>query len=164
MLRRLTSLRQRGDTLVEVLIAITIISLILGGAYVVSNNSLRATLDSQEHNEALQLAQSQLEQVKGIVNGGGTGIFPGPGTPFCITTAGVPGTGGVCNFNSAGGTPITGQPVFTISICQSTTSALGAACNPTTNGTVFTVSAKWPSAIGTQTDQEQIVYRLYKLP
>lgn len=53
--------RERGDTIVEVLIAIAVASLILVGAYVSTRQSLTTVQDTQEHSEALQLAQTQIE-------------------------------------------------------------------------------------------------------
>lgn len=58
---KLRRLHQAGDTMVEVLISMAIVSMILGGAYVTSNKSLLATRDAQEHVQALKLADAQLE-------------------------------------------------------------------------------------------------------
>jgi prepilin-type N-terminal cleavage/methylation domain-containing protein len=57
---------QRGDTIVEVLIAVALLAVILTGAYVTSNNSLRAERDSQEHAEAVTLAQAQIESLESL--------------------------------------------------------------------------------------------------
>ena len=74
---QLAARRQRGDTLVEVLIAIAVVSLILGGAYVTTNRSLYATRAAQERGNALKLAESQIEQLKGIVASNPTAVFGG---------------------------------------------------------------------------------------
>jgi prepilin-type N-terminal cleavage/methylation domain-containing protein len=55
---------QNGDTLVEVLISILIVSMILTGAYVTTNRSTLRVIDSQEHAQALKLAESQLELIR----------------------------------------------------------------------------------------------------
>jgi type II secretory pathway pseudopilin PulG len=52
---------QAGDTIVEVLIAMAIVSLVLVGAFVTSNKSTQATRDSQEHAEATQDIKTQIE-------------------------------------------------------------------------------------------------------
>ena len=52
---------QQGDTIVEVLIAITVISMVLVAAYVTTSRNVNAMTDTQEHSEALQLAQTQIE-------------------------------------------------------------------------------------------------------
>lgn len=51
----------QGDTIVEVMIAIAIVSLILAGAYRISGKSLNTVRDSQEHSQASQIAQGQLD-------------------------------------------------------------------------------------------------------
>lgn len=54
----------RGDTILEVLIAILIVSSILGAAYASTSRSLQVTRTAQERGEALKIAESQLEQIK----------------------------------------------------------------------------------------------------
>lgn len=54
-------LRDRGDTIVEVLISIALIGTILAGAYAAAYRSSRDIQDSQEHETAIVLGQSQLE-------------------------------------------------------------------------------------------------------
>lgn len=63
----MNKLNIRGDTIVEVLIAITVVSTVLGGAYASSNRSLNATRQSQERGEALKLAETQLERLKASI-------------------------------------------------------------------------------------------------
>ncbi|MBI1856817.1 prepilin-type N-terminal cleavage/methylation domain-containing protein [Candidatus Saccharibacteria bacterium] len=59
-------LAMRGDTIVEVLIAITIIGIVLSGAYVAVNSSLNASQDSLERSSGTKLAESQLERLKSV--------------------------------------------------------------------------------------------------
>jgi Tfp pilus assembly protein PilV len=62
MSRRL--LNQAGDTLVEVAMAISILSVILVTAYSVANTSAETGLQARERTEATQLAQSQAELLR----------------------------------------------------------------------------------------------------
>ena len=64
MKNRLIKIRERGDTIVEVLIALAILTAVLGGAYYSANQSFRSERDSQEHTEALTIAQTQLEELR----------------------------------------------------------------------------------------------------
>lgn len=66
MFRRLFK-RENGDTIVEVLIAMAILALVLGGAYYTANQSFRNDRDSQEHSEALTVAQTQIEALRTYV-------------------------------------------------------------------------------------------------
>ncbi|HEX7963912.1 MAG TPA: type II secretion system protein [Candidatus Saccharimonadales bacterium] len=81
------SRRERGDTIVEVLVAIVIVASVLGGAYVVSNHSLQSTRGTQERASALKLAEAQIEQLKAQATLAPTTIF-GAGVPtqFCLTS------------------------------------------------------------------------------
>ena len=73
-------LKQRGDTIVEVLIATAVVSLVLTGAMAVSNNSLKQIRAAQERSEAQAYAQSTVELLDGY-----TGQQqPLQQTPFCL--------------------------------------------------------------------------------
>lgn len=56
----------RGDTIVEVLISVTIISFVLGAAYLLTSRSLQAGLAAREHTEALNYVQGQVERLKSV--------------------------------------------------------------------------------------------------
>jgi type II secretory pathway pseudopilin PulG len=78
-----TRLKNNGDTIIEVLIALAVISLVLVGAYVSTQKSTLDVRDSQEHTEALKLLQTQIESIKGLSVGGDTSVFH-TGSLFCI--------------------------------------------------------------------------------
>jgi len=56
----------RGDTIVEVLICILVISSVLAGAFAVTNQSLLEVQDSQERSQAVKIAETQIERLRGI--------------------------------------------------------------------------------------------------
>ena len=58
------SIKQRGDTIVEVMLALTVIGMALGVSYGIANRSLATGQLAQERTEALKLAESQLEILK----------------------------------------------------------------------------------------------------
>ena len=88
-LHRLRALnrQQTGDTIVEVLICIAVVSTILAGAFVVSNRSSVAVRTSEEHAQALQYLQGQIEQLRADA---ATKLYVDPSfsTPFCYKTDG----------------------------------------------------------------------------
>lgn len=144
--------RERGDTLVEVLIAISVVSLILGGAYVTTNRSLLATRAAEERGNALKLAESQVEQLKGLAKSDPDAIF-GAGTPspFCI--AGQPGavvigTSAECRVDAAG-QPTGTEPIYELSIIRGS------------DGNTFTVVNEWTDPSGQIVDNLQLIYRVY---
>lgn len=157
----MVKLHQRGDTIVEVLIAITIVSLILGGAYVTSHNSLDATLDAQEHTNALQLTQGQVELLRTDATTGNpifTDAVDPSGTPpsfFCLSDNGsVQTTQAACTVNSVGSTSTSNGPVIYFERVVGRVSA-------SDGSYTFTVETSWPG-LENKTDQVQLIYRVYE--
>jgi prepilin-type N-terminal cleavage/methylation domain-containing protein len=158
MLRRYFSgskLSQRGDTIVEVLIAIAVISMILGGAYITTNKSLMATRGAQERGNALKLAESQVEELKSVIATQPDAVFGGSApSPFCVynnPTTGIlqvlASTSPNCKVDTAGN-PATNEPSFSLSINRSTND--------------FTVKNDWTDVAGNVADHLQIKYRAYR--
>lgn len=142
---------ERGDTIVEVLISIAVISLVLGGAYVTTNRSLQATRASQERVNALKLAESQIEQIKGLAATDPDQLFgvTAP-SPFCIAKAtGLPvaATNAACSVGLSGD-PSSSEPVFTISVVRSNND--------------FVLTETWADVSGRTTDSLQMRYRVYE--
>jgi len=147
--------RQRGDTIIEVLICIMIVSLVLTGAYVTTNRSTLAIRDSQEHAEALKLIQGQLEQLRQSAVQTNTQIFSSA-TPFCMVNNGPVSASdqpaaAACT-QSGDGNPTTEVPAYKLAITR----------NGNSSPAIFTVRATWDSVTGNSQAAEQIVYRLYK--
>lgn len=90
-------LNTRGDTIVEVMIAIAIVSVVLAGGFASTRNSVNATRTAQEQGEALKLAESQVEQIKASVSAGTPDVIGasdfcingGVLTASCLTTNGI---------------------------------------------------------------------------
>jgi prepilin-type N-terminal cleavage/methylation domain-containing protein len=55
---------QRGDTIVEVMIAMAVLGLVLASAFAISNRSYATGINAQERNEALKVAESQVELLR----------------------------------------------------------------------------------------------------
>lgn len=77
------SLKQSGDTIVEVLIAIAVLSTVLGGAFAASNRSLKTTRQTQERAEALKVVETQLEKLKALTTN------PTPSSGFCFAAESI---------------------------------------------------------------------------
>lgn len=78
-------LNSKGDTIVEVLLAIAVISAVLGGAFVATNRSLGGVRQSQERGEALKLLEGQLGRLKESVRtNANPPVFTTPTNPFCL--------------------------------------------------------------------------------
>jgi prepilin-type N-terminal cleavage/methylation domain-containing protein len=148
---------ERGDTLVEVLVAIVIVASVIGGAYVVSNKSLQATRSAQERQNALKLSESQIEQLKSQIAADPTQIFGvGKPTKFCLSSdaSGVH----VWDFTvaaqkvhcvlDAGENPTTSQPAYTLYLQR------------TAND--FKLTETWADVSGDFNDNMQLNYRAYQ--
>ena len=149
---KLKTLGQRGDTIVEVLISIAVISLILGGAYVATNKSLLGTRAAQERGDALKLVESQVESIKSIAAGNNADSVFGSGTPanFCVinNTTVVAATNAGCKVD-ASGAATTGEPAYNISISR-------------TGGNTFTVTNTWAAIENKGNDRVTMTYRIYE--
>ncbi|MGH7240713.1 MAG: type IV pilus modification PilV family protein [Candidatus Saccharimonadales bacterium] len=142
------SREQRGDTIVEVLISIAIVSLVLAGAYAITNRNLSTTQDSQEHGQALQFAQQQIELLRAMSqqSGGIMGFANGD----CMSGSSFT-TGSNCNFNINGTPGCTVEPCFKVTIDQ------GGSLTPGTYG----VLVQWASLLsGSSNSQVELDYRI----
>jgi type II secretory pathway pseudopilin PulG len=79
----------KGDTIVEVLICIIIMSLIVTGAYITSNSSLAEIFSAQQRQQVLGVAQSQLETLRAEATTIPKGYYGHtyPGAAFCFINA-----------------------------------------------------------------------------
>jgi len=55
---------QKGDTIIEVLLAITVAAFALGTSYSIANKSLQRSISARERNEATNIIQSQIAALK----------------------------------------------------------------------------------------------------
>ena len=138
----------RGDTIVEVLIAILVASFILGGAYVTANHSLNNIRQAEERSEALKYVQEQLERIKSQADSSsGSAVFSIP-SPFCMdasTNNPVPVTPAACQ---RGGVP------YSLSVTRTKVSSSG-----TTTTWSFAVTAAWERSGGGGNDQIIMYYK-----
>ena len=105
----LPKINQIGDTMVEVLISMAIVSMILGGAYVTSNKSLISIRDAQEHVDALKLASAEVELVKAITPTSGILCYTLDGTIQTISAN--------CTLTNTGAINLTNiQPSYKVAI------------------------------------------------
>jgi len=141
--RRLLNLSQTGDTIVEVLLAIAVVSTVLGGAFVSTNHSLRGAQVSQERGEALKLTEAQLELLKAALKDPLTApqVLAAVGD-FCLNDSLAPRTDGTCSQGPAG----TGR--YRVALNRS--------------GDTYVASARWDKAGGGLQEQVRITYRAYQ--
>jgi type II secretory pathway pseudopilin PulG len=166
--------RQEGDTIMEVLVAIVVLSLILTISFSVVNRSTLGNRQAEERGEGFKYAASQIELLKSYVSSGAvstTAGFPPAGTAFCMYTNGT-NTGFIQPISVA---PNAQNENF--SGYQPTSSAAYQNCRQneryysyivrTTVGgnTTFTAHTRWEKIGGGYgIDEATMVYRIYPLP
>lgn len=165
-----------GDTLVEVLISIAIVSMVVTGAYALANRSLHQGISASEHSQALKLAEGQLESLKfrqqhsaetDFLNTFGAAL-PTSSSNFCLKTS---STGPTDSIN-----PWLPQPNSQTADLQTLASGPGAPYNPSCVDTIskyfmninvrssvsnppsYLITIRW-NAIGGGTNQTQLYYR-----
>ena len=75
-----------GDTIVEVMLSIAVVSMVIGISYSIANKSVKTGRAAQEQTEALQLAQQQLERVKVLAADKTKWASVTGAAPYCVVT------------------------------------------------------------------------------
>ena len=152
-------LKQAGDTIVEVLIAIAVVSSVLAGAYVSSNKALQQSRQSQERGEALKYAEAQVEQLKDAA----------ATVPSTFTVSGA-----FCYLagarKSLAGTPaatadadVLTTAVYPNNCRQGTTTFYYTVIQRASDNSTFTITVRWdPVTTVFRRDEVRIVYRLHQ--
>ncbi len=135
MIRKLT---QYGDTIIEVLIAITVVSAVLGGAYVTSNHSLKNSRQAQEHTIALKYAESQVELIKA---NSANAVAVAVGTVFCMKNDGSTSTNLPADCKPTNGIP------YNVKVTRKSSN-------------IFTVGINWDSIQGNGQDNISLLYKV----
>lgn len=151
-------LNARGDTIVEVLLAILVISVILSGAFVSARRSQTTVRQSQERVEALKVAEGQLERLRAVGKSADPShaIFTSPGS-FCMDASNA------VTLTSATGTGPLSNEDFTHHDSCKTAPAEGVTYYSAVrrDGNTFIVHTRWHGAGGTGPQEVQLALRIY---
>jgi len=149
---------QRGDTIVEVLISIGIISLVLTAAYVTAHRNYLSMQDAQERGNALKLLERQTEALKAYNVQGHSALLAAASGDFCMgvgDTLTILTQASDCVVDSTGQKAAAGeQPAYTISITKAAGVSIG-------SGQDFMLKATWDSILGDGQASVQMEYGLY---
>ena len=147
---RKSFLKQAGDTIIEVLIAIGVASSVLAITFSTMNRNLLITRDAQERTEATKIAQGQMEALRQIAT------LPIAGTNFCINAAGTAvGLAGVPNTSSGG----LAADDFTKYVGECTNGLYHIALT-SSNQKDYHVYVRWDRITGGTRDEVVMVYRI----
>jgi hypothetical protein len=142
---------QRGDTIMEVLICVAVLSFVLSAAFALANRSSQANLQAGERGEAMKISESQVEKLKAFIGQSVAPVIPASGD-FCMYVD--TSTNTLKTLPVATPDDLTSYP----SECRS-----GAFYNTYINrsGNVYTAHTRWFSADGDGYDESTMVYKVY---
>ena len=157
----ITTNKQRGDTIIEVLLAMAVLGMVLGTSFGIVNRSLATGRDAQERSEATKLAESQLEKLKTASSDPDNGFFSISETSiYCITYTRITDTLEVVEFDTNG--------IIEDDVDLNT---YAVECKAGPDGryrmsiirseNVFTVRTRWESIRGEQLNEAKLIYRTY---
>jgi prepilin-type N-terminal cleavage/methylation domain-containing protein len=145
--------RQAGDTIIEVLVSVSILALVLSIAYASTSRSLQNGVDSSNRQRALALAEQQVEIIKNaaVSNRAALGAYhSAPGTAFCIDSTKI-------------GSPTQyGDSAPTSSACHLINSVYDLSDTYNVSG-LFTIIASWSSAVSGSSGNSQLTI-YYRAP
>lgn len=131
--KRSARVGQRGDTIIEALIAVAIVSLILTSAYMLTNRNKAYQQTAQEQTTAQKLVERQVELLRGsnlTINNA------------CLDSSGIQVSGASCQVD-ASGTPVApGYGGASYKLAITTTSVSG--------GRNYKAQATWTTITGSQ--------------
>lgn len=147
MLKFLPALKsEAGDTIVEVMIVVAILGLAFSSSYAIANTSVIKTRNSQEHSEALQYLNSQVELLRNA-------------SPDAVTA--VKTLGQFC-MNITTGLPV----LLPNGACAQGTDGryrLSIDYDPASGQDRYTLRAGWTGISNLGTQQETVSYKLHQL-
>lgn len=134
---------QRGDTIIEVLVAIAVVSSVVITAFSVVNRTTKNTRQAQEHSASLKLVESQVERLKLLA----ANPSPGPNSDVFSTT------GDFC-ISDAGAVVLISSPFPSACVQGVNEQRLSIS----RNGEIFTARAVWEGPVSGE-DRVEIIYR-----
>jgi len=147
-------LRNHGDTIVEVLVALTVTSALIGGAYATTNKSLTGARASQERSEALKIAETQAERLRSLAN-----PVNAP-AKFCLDPSAAPIPTSAAASASAENdaslssyAPTCVQGLYHISITHPASAS--------TSANTFNIKVRWQRVDGTRVEELPITYTVF---
>lgn len=145
----------RGDTIVEVLLAVAVLGAVLGSAYVIVNKNIKSSQSSQERLQAIKLAESQYEKLK-IYATSNTLVFNSP--DFCLTPQNIRklASDPDCTVD-ASGVATTADLKYRLLIHRDANVTYGLS-----TGVRFKLSVMWENVRGSGDDRLDYFYEVYR--
>ena len=159
---------QRGDTILEVLLAVTVLSLVLAATFATANRSTQATRTASERSEAYKFAQAEMEKIKLYLSTPGIDQPP-EDSYFCMNDDGD----NYVQLNGTAPTDPLADPNFTDGIYQDAIAKNACQNGPgdlyfqiayrggSTESNTYMAFTRWTSVDGNNVNEASIVHRVY---
>lgn len=148
--------REAGDTIVEVMIVLAVLSLSLSISYATANRSLLYTRQAQENAQATELTQSQIENLRVLAptstpsnTNATTNIFL-PTAPYCVNN--VNASPPISHSCSSG--------LYTYQVYDCASISTGP-CNGVGNSNTLVIQTTWADVLDQGTDSVTLTYKAY---
>jgi prepilin-type N-terminal cleavage/methylation domain-containing protein len=157
-MRRLNTSRtgQRGDTIIEVMLAIAVLGMVLAASYNIANRALMTGRYAQEQTEAVKQAESQLEKLKYKASL----VKPGDSVTGTIFDT-ASGSTTFCIGDDSSLSKITSTNSSYDSVCKGRSGLYALAINYSATNKTFIVTASWDSPIVNNANVK-VAYKLYQ--
>lgn len=157
-------LGQRGDTILEVLISLAVLSLILASTFVLASRSTAATRSAAERGEASKLASAQMELLKIYLSNGGEEI-PSGNSAFCLDVDNL-GQFNIYRFTAIPNSNPDLDTVFSQypAECQNTNGLYNHYIERAAGGTgnnSYTSVVRWIAPSGDHVNQASLIHKMY---
>jgi Tfp pilus assembly protein FimT len=149
-----TTYGERGDTIVEVLIAMAVAASVLGISYGAMNRNMLIIRDNQERTEASKILQGQIELLRSLALTTPLSV-PAPNTSFCMLSNGTPKLFSDSTYPRAN---LTADDFSKYPTPECVNGFFNLAIT-TTDGINYHFYARWEKVYGGGRDEVQMVYR-----
>lgn len=147
---------QKGDTIVEVLIAIAVISSVVGTAYAITNRNVQTNQQSQERSRAIKVAETQFELLKTWAEDSANSPSAHSVEKFCLYTDG----GGIEMAQISTPVPSANNADYPVN-CRFDSELYMVAIIHELGTELFTVHVDWDGPTGPR-DQLSMTYKVYQ--
>jgi prepilin-type N-terminal cleavage/methylation domain-containing protein len=158
--RKAKGIGARGDTIIEVMVTLAILGLAFGISYATANRSLLLARNAQEHSEALQDLNSQVELVRAD-SADPTLFLVTPGMVFCMDPAtdleAASASSSFVSVSTTTGCVLSGPEGYTEMVTYAPSPVGGV------NEDLFTFQIDWSGVGDLGPQHEQIEYKVHEL-
>lgn len=155
---------QRGDTILEVLISVAVLSLVMASSFALATRSTQTNRQAAERGEAQKIAQAEMEKLKLYLSTPGA-VLPTQGSYFCMNdlATGTVALSGIGLPSDPNADLTFSSPLYSNPSCKSGDFYYHFIQRGTGSDqkNTYTSSVRWPSPNGKLVNQSAMTHRVY---